>query len=254
MDTLGNAGAANLFWALPLPAVWAAPHGRAQYNGAYLERFVPPLPLSPQTPSEGLLELQTLGGERRLCRLQVRELPGDGGILALVEDIHDFLLDPLTRLPGRAMLEFSSVGGLQNVSVLLLDLNRFKDINDTLGHAVGDAALRLVGEVLIRDLPAVSARGYRLGGDEFVVVGPRVGPSTILSLQRTLADRAEAELGLRGLSFAWGLATAGQEPQPLRALLQRADHALYRNKRPQDRKETGDSDIRPRAPLVRRLA
>jgi diguanylate cyclase (GGDEF)-like protein/PAS domain S-box-containing protein len=115
------------------------------------------------------------------------EHPSVAGMVMTLHDIHDrkqleeqlshrALHDPLTGLPNRALLVdrlSQAMDRLQRrrgwVAVLLLDLDLFKDINDTHGHTVGDAVLMAVGRrltSLARDEDTVA----RLGGDEFVVV------------------------------------------------------------------------------------
>lgn len=85
--------------------------------------------------------------------------------------------DPLTDLPNRAAMHEYCEGVLQRAStegqgvlLCLLDLDRFKEINDTLGHQVGDRTLIHVGRCLRAPLEAGRNRAYRLGGDEFAVL------------------------------------------------------------------------------------
>jgi PAS domain S-box-containing protein len=90
--------------------------------------------------------------------------------------------DPLTGLPNRLSLQkvlgrlLAGERSKQPISVALFDLDSFKDVNDTLGHSVGDQLLVEVGQ---RFIEATSARAnvqvFRLGGDEFVLVVPECG-------------------------------------------------------------------------------
>ncbi len=110
----------------------------------------------------------------------------DGGFVAIYEDVTEqkkaesrirFLAhhDSLTNLPNRVMFRASLdtmaatlAPGRQEIAILYLDLDRFKDVNDTLGHQTGDALLEIVGLRLrqcLRDSDIVA----RLGGDEFAV-------------------------------------------------------------------------------------
>ena len=85
--------------------------------------------------------------------------------------------DGLTGLPNRAHLRRlgeEAIGRAARVSVLLIDLDGFKDVNDTLGHAGGDVLLTQVGPRL-RSVLADDEVVGRLGGDEFVVVLPGQG-------------------------------------------------------------------------------
>jgi diguanylate cyclase (GGDEF)-like protein len=115
------------------------------------------------------------------------------------------------------------------VSVLLLDLDDFKNINDSLGHDAGDQCLIGVARRLVRALPDRGA-AYRLGGDEFVmVIDPRViAPE--LCAQQVLEAIGEPE-SVAGTELrttaSIGTATAGGECSTPRELLQAADLAMY---------------------------
>src|SRR5207248_897340 len=85
---------------------------------------------------------------------------------------HQATHDPLTGLPNRLMFERVVGAMLRNgreLAVLLFDLDRFKEVNDTLGHAAGDALLRDVGERLKVAVPDALCIA-RLGGDEFTIL------------------------------------------------------------------------------------
>ncbi len=156
----------------------------------------------------------------------------------------DFLVhhDPLTELPNRALLLSYLEHGIRaaqrdntRVALLMLDLDRFKDVNDSFGHGAGDELLRQVAERLsarLRGLDAVA----RLGGDEFAVMLQEVvhaedaaltANDIITSLQQpwTLSNGAEVRLGVSiGISLYPDHGGSTQE------LLQHADAALYQAK------------------------
>ncbi len=92
----------------------------------------------------------------------------------VAEQIRFASLDPLTELPNRRALQLWTDSRLSspvdNTSVITIDLDDFKDINDLLGHSVGDQVLRTVGRALQRSLQSRSATSYRVGGDEFTIV------------------------------------------------------------------------------------
>ncbi|MFC4638777.1 GGDEF domain-containing protein [Deinococcus hohokamensis] len=232
MATPWSAETQLFFDALPLPAVWTRPGQSARHNPAWAARFRwPAADLLSALPGS-LLSLQTPDGASRLCRVQRQDLPAGQGTLYLVEDLHDFSVDALTGLPGRAALQQDAGRGMPSGSVLLMDINRFKVINDTCGHAAGDLALRVLGQLLARAAPGLAAKAYRWGGDEFVLVSPQtlrghdLGP-----LQRSFRARLRSELGLRGASFAYGVAQAPAHGAELCSLLRHADHEMYRQKR-----------------------
>ena len=149
--------------------------------------------------------------------------------------------DELTGLPGRAILDDRINVALahaardgRSVAVILADIDAMKDINDSFGHAVGDAVLRRVARALAR-----SVRGgdtvARLGGDEFVVLVDGLDESdTAEQVAERLRDavcRAPDEPGADALvvTASFGLAIASPDDAPAQ-LLQRADDAMYRAK------------------------
>src|SRR5829696_1150812 len=152
---------------------------------------------------------------------------------------HDALHDALTGLPNRASLQRSLAAALDEVAagrtggaaVMILDLDEFKAVNDTLGHQHGDALLIEVGGRLSS---AVGGAGtvVRLGGDEFAVLLPdtsdeervlRIGRRMLRALEQPIAlDGLEVEVGA-----SVGIALAPAHATDPAALLKRADLAMY---------------------------
>jgi diguanylate cyclase (GGDEF)-like protein len=152
--------------------------------------------------------------------------------------------DPLTELPNRRLL-LERLGQMQaNLArnqelgaVLFLDLDRFKALNDTLGHALGDALLQQVAKRLlccVREMDTVA----RLGGDEFVVAlaqlgtdlqAARVGASGVAhKILRALAEPFDLGGGATWqLSASVGLALLHDPQLPVESALQAADTAMY---------------------------
>jgi diguanylate cyclase (GGDEF)-like protein len=148
---------------------------------------------------------------------------------ALVDQAHH---DPLTGLPNRlaflAEAESAVAGG---AAMMLVDLDRFKDVNDTLGHAVGDALLREVGTRLVS---LIGQRGTvsRLGGDEFAILAPGANqPHEAMALAREVVVALRDHFRLEGLTLeidgSVGVACAPQHPDDAARLLQMADVAMY---------------------------
>ena len=157
-----------------------------------------------------------------------------GGV-ALARSERLALHDPLTGLPNRAHirqeLEKLLAGG--PVAVLLVDLDRFKDVNDSLGHEVGDQLLcRIAGE-LSRRLPPPE-RVARLAGDEFAVLTPGADGARA----RAVADQIHAVLrglpdvdGMRlGVGASIGIALAPEHGHDTHLLFKRAEIAMYEAK------------------------
>ena len=122
------------------------------------------------------------------------------------------------------------------LSICLLDVDRFKPINDTLGHNAGDRALRLLAEEISACVRGSDHVG-RYGGDEFLVVLPETTADEIYGFTKRLRqaiDRMPELDGMHKLSLSMGVAEASEDDTGA-SLIARADAALYRDKR--DRRE-----------------
>lgn len=155
---------------------------------------------------------------------------------------HQALHDELTGLPNRALLEDRLRHGIdsarrddQPVALLLLDLNQFKEVNDTLGHDQGDRLLVMVAARLRESLRAVDTVA-RLGGDEFAVlltddVSPR---RTLRAAERVLACFDEPH-DIDGMSLqcgaSLGVAIDPDHGEDSESLRKHADIAMYAAKR-----------------------
>ncbi len=154
---------------------------------------------------------------------------------------HQATHDPLTGLPNRFLLEehiqealVSASTGAETVAVLMLDLDRFKEINDALGHTTGDALLKRVAERLRDPLePPVSIA--RLGGDEFAVLLPATTLERALQTAWRLIEGLRAPFEIDGLSLqvdtSLGITLYPDHGHDAETLLQRADVAMYVAKR-----------------------
>lgn len=149
--------------------------------------------------------------------------------------------DPLTNLPNRAMLltrlthDLERLGStVHSVTVLLVDLDRFKAVNDTLGHPIGDALLRTVSERL---LSAVRAEDLvaRIGGDEFAIVqSNQADESAVTSVASRIIDLLKRPFLIKGhlinIGGSIGIASVPADATDLDSLMIRADLALYQAK------------------------
>jgi diguanylate cyclase (GGDEF)-like protein len=151
---------------------------------------------------------------------------------------HQALHDQLTGLPNRALLlsrAAEAVSGAartgSKTGFLLLDLDRFKEVNDTLGHALGDALLQAVAYRLARSVRPGDVVA-RLGGDEFAVLLPAVrAPSAAREVAARLRAALAEPLRLEGMSFdinaSVGIALYPDDANSVDQLLQHADVAMY---------------------------
>lgn len=194
----------------------------------------------------------SLNGERINIHMQFAVMPGheerwDLVLVSLVditarkkaEAYLEYLgkHDALTKLRNRAFyveeLNRISRKGPWPLSVLAMDLNGLKQVNDTQGHTIGDSLLRRVGEVLQKasaDMPACVAR---IGGDEFIALLPGSDERTALALK----DRIESVMELNNqfypgqkLSLSIGIASC-QSAAEVEQCIQQADQQMYAQKK-----------------------
>jgi diguanylate cyclase (GGDEF)-like protein/PAS domain S-box-containing protein len=117
------------------------------------------------------------------------------------------------------------------LSLVMVDADRFKSVNDTHGHAVGDAVLRELAGACREELRAVDVLA-RLGGEEFAILMPSCDgmmASVIAErLRRAVASRAvDTDAGPVGVTASFGVAELRPDDKGVEALLKRADRALY---------------------------
>lgn len=149
--------------------------------------------------------------------------------------------DALTALPNRArfseLLQQSLVtnaGGRRSLAVMFIDLDRFKEINDTLGHAAGDALLIEIARRL-RGCIGAGDRVARLGGDEFVILVPDVDdPERIAAVADAMLATLVEPYATLGQEFhvtaSIGISRHPADGEDERTLMRHADVAMYRAK------------------------
>jgi diguanylate cyclase (GGDEF)-like protein len=171
------------------------------------------------------LALRDLSEERR----------AEEGLLALV------YRDPLTGLPNRRLFEDRLAIALaqahryrHRLAVIFLDLDRFKQVNDTLGHAAGDALLKAVSERLaasVREGDTVA----RLAGDEFTLLLPGIHyAEDLATISRKLVEALRQPFHLDGqpvrVTASGGISLYPEDGEEAETLLKSADTAMYRAK------------------------
>ncbi len=151
---------------------------------------------------------------------------------------HDALHDQLTGLGNRELLHREAVAALDDLdrggrglAVLVLDVDKFKQVNDTLGHAAGDRLLQVVAERLLAAVRPGDVVA-RVGGDEFVILVRGVfDPVEARTTAIRILERVNGSFQVHGVSLelatSVGVALAPRDGREFAALLRRADHAMY---------------------------
>ena len=183
----------------------------------------------------------------RIIAVSQQPMP-DGGWVAVHEDVTErqraeariaYLArhDPTTNLPNRVMFRehleqtFTALGENEIFSVLCLDLDHFKQVNDTLGHPVGDELLKCVAKRL-HDCVQDSGLVARIGGDEFAIVQTGIDrPQTSGQLASRIVDSLSTPFDVDGkyivIGTSIGIAVAPGDGADPDQLLKNADVALY---------------------------
>ena len=171
-------------------------------------------------------------------------------ILILIEDVterrrdearirHLAMNDPLTGLPNRAAFNDRMLQAIERglssrapFAIICIDIDRFKEVNDVYGHAVGDELLRGVAARL-----AAAGEGQflsRPGGDELTVIAEGLSPEAVKELSDRLLDSTGQEFEIHGhtlkVSLSLGVAMFPENGEDAATLLGNADAALYRSK------------------------
>ncbi|MSQ62717.1 MAG: EAL domain-containing protein [Betaproteobacteria bacterium] len=149
--------------------------------------------------------------------------------------------DPLTGLPNRRLLEdrltqalAASQRNRKQTAVVFVDLDRFKSINDTLGHAAGDVVLKEVAERLMKQLRVVDTV-CRMGGDEFVVILPEIkrasdAANVAAKILETMAQPFVAEGRELHITTSIGISVFPDDGRDAESLIRNADAAMYHAK------------------------
>ena len=150
---------------------------------------------------------------------------------------HQAMHDNLTGLPNRLFLRRSLIDSIENekqhqgqLALLMVDLNRFKEINDTLGHHMGDRVLKEIGP-RFRSVLAEHDVLARLGGDEFAILLPNTNAERAYDVAKRLSKSLDVDFIMDGqllrVGSSIGIALYPKHGNNEQSLLQRADVAMY---------------------------
>jgi diguanylate cyclase (GGDEF)-like protein len=148
--------------------------------------------------------------------------------------------DPLTNLPNRTLIQehlmasiAAAARGSSHVAVIFLDLDRFKKVNDSLGHKIGDRLLQRVAQTLIEQLREEDSVG-RLGGDEFLIILPVDEVKTVIEVVRRITTSLTRSFQIEGHSLrasaSLGISIYPEDGNSADVLIGRADLAMYKAK------------------------
>jgi diguanylate cyclase (GGDEF)-like protein/PAS domain S-box-containing protein len=204
----------------------------------------------------GMSEITLERPDGDLVQIEATTMPvtykGRAAIQAVLRDVterkraeaalaHQALHDALTGLPNRELLLDrlqQAIAAAQrdgtSLGLLLMDLDRFKEVNDTLGHHAGDLLLKQVGTRLRGALRAADTIA-RLGGDEFAVILPATDAAGVIGVVETLLSRLQAPFSVEGqpvvVGASIGTAFSPEHGIEGNTLMRRADVAMYVAKR-----------------------
>ncbi len=197
------------------------------------------LPMRAAAEDLGLLvladraNLVTTTADAELLELLATQAAGSLRMAAAVLELRERASrDPLTGLGHHATFHTelpaarAATPAHRSCALLLADVDGFKDINDTKGHAAGDEVLRAAARIL-RSIAPPHGRAFRIGGDEFAMVYECAGEEEARCVGWELRSRAREQLGAT-LSIGLAIATRSETHEQLVA---RADAAMYEVKR-----------------------
>ncbi|NVD06503.1 GGDEF domain-containing protein [Vibrio sp. JPW-9-11-11] len=202
------------------------PDGVAIVDELWFEGLIKPLPLIDNGERTVVWTAKNIT-ERHLLELRLKELSEK---------------DDLTGIANRRMFTESLVTALENYrsggrtfSLLMIDIDRFKSVNDTMGHNVGDEAIRMVAQRLFGQLKHSDGFG-RIGGEEFSAILFDINTETAkLVAEKLRISLADSPLKIDSyqvpLTISIGVTQVNADDIDIKSILSRADEAMYRSKR-----------------------
>jgi diguanylate cyclase (GGDEF)-like protein/PAS domain S-box-containing protein len=151
--------------------------------------------------------------------------------------------DALTNLPNRVLLmdrlQFGIAQARRNKSLfclMYLDLDRFKEVNDTLGHSIGDLLLKEVSQRLLKNIKRETDTVARMGGDEFIILLSKIqNHDDVIQIAKSILNELDSTFNLMDnqvhISASIGIAFYPTHAEDAEALIKVADAALYEAKR-----------------------
>ena len=230
-DTAGTALGSGL---VAVVALWRTSHGEGPFGTNALGERILMVHTFIGVTSASFLALATVVRERRMAAEQV-ELYRQGLEDANAELIRLARTDGLTQVNNRLALQerlseeltYATLSG-EPLSLIMLDVDHFKSVNDTFGHSVGDTVLHQLGQLLLENTRRRTDFVARYGGEEFAVVFP----STDSDQACAFAERIRQEIAgyawsQRAITVSIGVATLSETLHDTNTLLRAADDALY---------------------------
>ena len=222
-DQVAFFGVLSLAMGVPLTAGiggWLGKVVAAGFYAAMLGQYLARFELAGNTPRRTITDVF----HALTYRQRYEDLKQESRRDPLTNVLHRGQLEPL----GRDLLAVARTTG-RPVSLLLIDVDDFKDVNDQLGHPTGDEVLRGLARGLTESLRQAD-HVVRYGGDEFAVFAPGVGNAGALSLAAQLGRRVGAMTlppGVARQTLSIGIASAPEDGSTLTELLDAADKRLY---------------------------
>ncbi|WP_391120137.1 diguanylate cyclase domain-containing protein [Psychrobacillus sp. L3] len=150
-------------------------------------------------------------------------------------------IDPLTQLPNRRFFEENLLENLNRISksdetlsILFIDLDSFKEINDTFGHNVGDLLLQQVASILTSCVPENDSV-VRLAGDEFIITLPLLNKVSAIEIASTILHKLKEPFDIKDnqimVTPSIGIAVYPEHGQDSETLIKHADKAMYQAKK-----------------------
>jgi diguanylate cyclase (GGDEF)-like protein/PAS domain S-box-containing protein len=161
--------------------------------------------------------------------------------LHMIEELQrKVFLDPLTDLANRRYVEMNLHLKASEMDrygwsygIIMMDIDRFKDVNDTYGHAIGDEALKMIARTLLFSSRSTDMVG-RWGGEEFIAVISNTNEQRLREIAeryRSLVERSTLPMGDKGLKITISAgATIARADESSESVIKRADTLLYRSK------------------------